>query len=257
MKDYNLGLMQPGEEREVNAFGDYVRNIGTGSVKVVARNTEKSVKALSTVLGAGGWRSPESEYNHWVVKNNSAVAIAVSVLIGKGEAGESEVQINADVNALTRFDNLSKDGNRYKGGHTAIGSAGLYGYVALVNPAGSGVVLWCSTLKTSCPNGKVFIEYDPAFPTGVGFLDWTTLIPFKHSKILGNSNGKGKIYSSGTSGIAGSAIAYIPTDTAGSMTPFDYKNAPFKIPPGYALMTRAATTEQEITTNFEWSEEAI
>ena len=100
MKDYNLGMLSAGQSKTVNALGNYVRNIGQGSVLIEASNDKaKAVKAFKTVIGAGGSRSPESDYTQWHITNNSVIAIDVSVLIGKGEASESEVKISADVNA--------------------------------------------------------------------------------------------------------------------------------------------------------------
>jgi hypothetical protein len=160
MKDYNLGIMQPNEEREVNAFGDYLRNIGTGSIKVVARNTEKSVKSFDSVLGSGGWRSPESTYNHWVVKNNSSVAIAVSVLIGKGEAGESNVQINADVNAIIKSNTISlkrveEDQNVFGIYLTGAAKIGEYGFIQVGLPAGSSRRCLVESCVVSSPSSEI------------------------------------------------------------------------------------------------------
>jgi hypothetical protein len=148
MKDYNIGILQPGQTEEVNVFGNYIRNIGAGSIKVVARNTQKTAKAFSTILGAGGWRSPESEYNHWTVTNNSSFSLPVSVLIGKGEAGESSVQINADVN--TTVSNKSINGDQFIAEFSYIPL--VYGELQLWNPVNSGKNFLVSKAGTSATN---------------------------------------------------------------------------------------------------------
>jgi len=135
MKDYNLGIIQPGESKPVNVVGNYIRNIGQGSIKVSALNNKISVKAFDTVIGAGGSRSPVDVYTTWQVENNTAVAIAVSVLIGEGEATESEISISADVNSITEPRNLSANGNQYTGAitHQPAGIPNMQ----LWNPVGS------------------------------------------------------------------------------------------------------------------------
>jgi hypothetical protein len=137
MKDYSIGILQPGQTEEVNVFGNYIRNIGTGSIKVVARNTQKTVKAFSTTLGAGGWRSPESEYNHWTITNDSNISLPVSVLIGKGEAGESEVKINADVTTKNKVVSLDKRTFLLQIGRSS--AAGYYQNGLVWNPPQSGI----------------------------------------------------------------------------------------------------------------------
>lgn len=254
MKDYNKGILQQGESVIDNNFGNYIRNIGTGKIKVVATNTKKTVKAFSTVISGGGWRSPESEYNHWVITNVSGVALPVSVLIGKGEAGESEVQISADVNALTRFDNLTKDGDRYIGGYLNQAAVDVYSHVCLWNKSGSGVDLQVNSLRVNSVSGAFSLRHHNS---NVGFLDWTALVVMKHNKDISLDNGAATINSYGGAALLGTQIAYAPADLSGAVTAFDFKNAPFKVPPGNALIVSPTQQNSGITAIFEWSEENV
>ena len=255
MKDYNLGIIQPGESAVVNALGDYVRNTGTGSIKVVARNLDKPVKALSTVIGAGGWRSPESEYNHWVVTNNSAVAIAVSILIGKGEAGESAVQINADVNALTRFDNLSKDGNSWQIGASIISAPANYSHIALYNDPVSTVRCILKRFKVSGFGGDIAICHSTGlvgFSIGADFL-YNKDLSITRSKFAGKVHS----YNSLNASKIGDIIGAIPTDLNGTPAAQDYKSEPVIVAPGDAFILRNETLNTGVTALFEWDEEVI
>lgn len=254
MKDYDKGILQPGESVEHNGVGDFIQNIGTGSIKVVAKNLNKAVKQFSTVIGAGGWRSPESEYDHWVITNNSTVALPVSVMIGKGEAGESKVQINADVNALTRPDNLTKDGNRYFGGNDIpAGGADNYGQIGIYNPVGSGVDVFIDVLRL-CNYGS---------PLAFRKFDSTDLASFFTNSFTSNKNIAGAVgnarfyYQWFTSIRIGSEISVsISTDTYGTATPLDFNNSPIKLSEGVGI-NFIGDTNKQMTVFGELYEEAI
>ena len=232
MKDYNLGLMQPGEEREVNVFGDYVRNIGEGQIKIVARNLDKSVKAFSTVLGAGGWRSPESEYNHWLVTNNSSIVIAVSVLIGKGEAGESEVQINANVN--TRAANLTLDGNQFYSGYVYNSISTYFSCMAFLNPIGSGIKTYINLLKLSAFGAEMRMSIANTAELAAGGM--TGSYGSVKNKQRGGADGKTDHRIGINLTAVGAEIGVIPTDSAGTPTPLDFGNSPFELSEDEALV---------------------
>ena len=253
MKDYSLGLMQPGEEREVNAYGDYIRNIGVGSVKIVARNLDKSVKAFSTVLGAGGWRSPESEYNHWVIKNNSEVAIAVSILIGKGEAGESQVQINADVNSLTRFDNLTKGNNQYFIGSVNTALPGFFTVLALLNPTGSGVVGYIDKLRINADGDDMHLGVATEAELIAASILGT--VGFVHNKIMAGADGQCDFKTGFSNPIPGNPLAIIPTDSAGTPTSLDFGNAPIEVNEGFAFVISPRSSNIRNTSYLEMHED--
>jgi len=158
MKDYNLGILSAGQTKTVNALGNYIRNIGQGSLLVEAVNDKaQSVKAFKTVIGAGGARSPESDYTQWQITNNSIIAIDVSVLIGKGEASESEVQITADVNAQTVSKNQTAEGNQYTFNCDYTG-ADNWKHMQLFNPVGSGVIVKIKDFNVSTNTGTSTVQ---------------------------------------------------------------------------------------------------
>jgi hypothetical protein len=256
MKDYSIGILQPGQAEEVNVFGNYIRNIGTGSIQVVARNAKKTVKAFSTVLGAGGWRSPESEYDHWTIKNNSSVALPVSVLIGKGEAGENSVQINADVNALTRFDNLTVDGNRYHNGGVYVAIASSYSIIGLVNADANNKKALITDLSVSGYGANV--EIYKATTAEMSVISPFSGSPYGNAKnkVFGGADGVARIQKGVNTGKVGTLQASIPTDSAGNPFTIKYGNSPIEVSPGYGLLLIPSLQNNAISAYMNFWEEA-
>ena len=111
MKDYNLGEIAAGAEVTVNAPGNYIRVLQSDNdIKVKATSTiEKSAPAFDTTIKPNGARITEAIYTQWRVKNTSALAQNVTLLIGIGRAEENEIQLagTVDVSAPGVFDDLT------------------------------------------------------------------------------------------------------------------------------------------------------
>jgi hypothetical protein len=252
MKDYSIGILQPGQTEEVNVFGNYIRNIGTGSIRVVARNTQKTVRAFSTVLGAGGWRRPESEYNHWTVTNNSSVAVAVGVSIGKGEAGESEIQINADVKTTPA--NLTKDqGSRFIASDSATSVTSYYSHLGLYNPPGSGIKTYVKKIKFNALNNLAHIK--TMTQADHDLLGWFTSRKGK-SKSIGGGTSKTLIESDFLSSVPiGSYWARgIIGDANGAYTDFDFEDSPIEIPEASGIVFAGSATNVGVSAILEFWE---
>lgn len=260
MKDYNLGIISPGESKPLNVVGDYIRNIGQGSIKVTALNNKKSVKAFSTVIGPAGSRSPKDEYTTWQIENNSSVAIDVSVLIGQGEATESEVKVSADVNALTRSDNISTDLRSFMKGYFDGAQVGEFSNMALYNPAASGKDVVINDLLVNHGSQNVNFGYLTTFPAGTYFETDNSIYC---NKFLGKAGPSAKLYTM----LSGFTSAYInaniykitpvPTDSSTGVTSFNFGAEPYIVPPDHMFFIYGGTENTSISASIAFKEESV
>ena len=252
MKDYNLGTLNPGQTREINAAGDYVRNIGQGSILVEAANDKaKAVKAFKTVIGAGGARSPKSEYTQWQITNNALVAIDVSVLIGEGDASENDVQISADVNSISETKNKTNDLTQFVDGGFESDPSGFVAGV-LLNPVGSGVVANLNTMKGSATALNIVNTFrvTEAQVTAAGV---PLLTKQGANKYLGAPDSKCRVETFAAI-LAGSALPSAALDSTDMVMAelLNTKECPIVIPEGFAVCLMAFSTG--LYWSLEWEE---
>jgi len=189
--------------------------------------------------------------DQWKFENDSAVEIEIEISAGLVFYDRNDIE--GDVNALTRADNLTPDGNQFIGGFSGGGGASDYARVGLYNPVASATVLNLTDFSCSESTGIFEMRYADSV---VGWLDWTTLASLQHNKKLGYPNGVGKIMSLATTSVNGNFMTRLSCDL--NLTPYikEFDEKPIQIFPGQVLFV-ASSLAATIWASYEWNEEAI
>lgn len=244
MKDYPLINLQPGETKQFNSLADYVRirEISAGGALKVTGMSVKPLPAFSTVMLGGDDYDLQFKYEKWLVENVSNVAVTGVVVLGQGSGSSTkivsdvgivgDVSVIGDINALTRFDNLTVDGNRYFGGiDLPAGGADLFGQVAFFNPASSPVDVYIDVLRL-CNYGSAvsFFKVLDADLASFGSIN-------VNSKIIGGVSGNclSAISNNSLAPYGSSLDASISTGLYGTATALDFKNSPIFLQPGFGI----------------------
>lgn len=177
--------------------------------------------------------------------------------------GYDEARIKGDVNALTRFDNVSLDGDKFLGGLEHSRAGGYYAGVAWINEIGSGVRVSINRLKVSCAAGwfKMFKgNFTAGLPATILDSTFGGSVPRRSNKVIGGALPKMKPWKyedvTFSSWPLTDWIANLPADTNGTPVNLDFKSEPIILNPGYGIVIENDSVAA-INSYAEWSEEVI
>ena len=239
-----------GESRTINVTGDYVHLLeADGAVSIVAEHTRGGYKTGSMKVEPNGGRRLDRSCNKWIITNLLAVTQSVLVSVGTGEILDPKFSIVADVNALTRFDNLTADGNQFFGGYSFPPSALQYHHFMLYNPAGSERVLRCDTKRLNAGGGDIWIgRHDDV----TGFFDVTST--FASNKRLYGAAPSAQLFFRSDTVKVGTVGGVVGSDVNKTPTPFDFGESPIEIVEEKGLLVRTNIVNMSLSSWFEWSE---
>lgn len=184
----------------------------------------------------------------WTIYNENNIDIDVE--IQSGVVFYDENRTSGDINALTRYDNLSEDGNQFISGYNIPAVASTYSVIAFYNPPGSGIKTNIRVSRLCAYGNVISIRY-------IVDNDWallTDLAPARN-KILGGPDGKTRLGSGNLFSYIGLQRAQLSTDTYGTPTANDYGNSPIILNEGVGLCFLVMALNSQMTAVIECSEE--
>lgn len=164
-----------------------------------------------------------------------------------------EAKVIGDVNALTRFANLTKDGNQFYFGNNMSAIAGNYSMIGIYNPVGSGVMSYLTNMRLSASGDKMDFYSIDSVEYGLGSWIADQSVP---NKQLGGAVGKSHFLMDFASAKRGATMTIsVSTDSNGTPVPLDFGNAPIEIGEGEGVLLVPASVNTSNTTFIELFEE--
>lgn len=241
--------------KSFTAVGNYVHVLeADGNVEIIAENTRTSVKTGKMRVSPNGGRVLVDECNKWTVKNISGAVQSVIVSVGTGRILDPQVNIAADVNALSETKNKTVDGNEFIASYYLGSVASNYNTMCLWNPADSGVIVDCHGGLLSA-GGTHVTMYKEDDVTGFGsLLTWCY-----NKKVSLGYNAKAQFLFDTTPTGTASGNDAMGNMQVSSLYPKPLqisKEKPIELEPGEGLAFMTAAVSVNLALDIEWSERA-
>ncbi|MFK5947949.1 MAG: hypothetical protein QM500_04150 [Methylococcales bacterium] len=193
--------------------------------------------------------------NSYLFENKTALDLKIELLAGQVLFDKNNIE--GDINALTRSDNLTSDDNQFIAGYTVAGTAANTAYMGLLNPANSGVNLNLSGIKVTAGSGQYSVNSLKS--SDGGLVNVTNLFLMNHNKLLGGNASKGQLYALSLAATpAGSNVLYTASSNI-NLSPNDtrFGESPIMIPPDWILFVKESVLNTKLISTFEWYEESV
>jgi hypothetical protein len=177
----------------------------------------------------------------WNFKNTSALPLTVTLKAGL--IFYDEQRLVGDINALTRPENLTANGNRYFASDYYTASSGTYNQYGIYNPIGSGITAYINTMKIASSYQYVSIKKldSTQWP-----LYFPSSFPMKNKDIGGAAaNVVTGVYQDIVT--QGTLVSNLAVDTSGDLTDFDFGNSPIAISEGEAIAFAPGIDNQSLS----------
>lgn len=233
-------------------FIDSVTGADTIKARIIVRDGNKRTEEVQALRSGSKLSAVDKVIDSIEFFNDQAVSISVDYHASQLFTYD-EARAVGDVNSLSQFKNLTKDGNRYFSGYIQNAISSIYSGLGAYNPVGSGVVAYVSSVRVNAFGAEVVANrIDSSNLSALGVIR-----KFDNKKLFSASaNTDFVVVVSNTLSI-GSEVARMPTDTAGTPTSIDFKNSPIELEPGEGLIMLSSTTNNKIAGYFELFEDVI
>jgi hypothetical protein len=219
----------------------------TRGLSIILKGRSAHLDLEYVVRGGGKLSGLPEVVSNWVLDNRSN-SVDVDVVLQGGEVFYDENRLDGDINALTRFDNLTDDGNAYVFSGYMAGVAGNHGCIEIFNPASSGLEVVIERIKFWHAGTNVVGVRTTA---NFGSVSGAASNKISSSSVSNSLTGTFSHMTPYLAGINGNIATLTAANNAASL---DYKNTPPVLREGEGLLLYGSTTNQATSAMVEFIE---